>query len=162
MIDFELREEVKATAIAHWKDNLKLAEKLNWKKWSKREYSVKRRLLDSVHYNGIPQIFGDVCPYCEVYGKKDNGCLNCPLYSGDDAYDEIEHIACCKAWVDIKRSILFSPEWADKHTKEELLEAMKSMIAKLESVDNTLPEGEFEIQGRLDHSKNLTRTSDDE
>lgn len=65
-------------------------------------------------------------------------------------------------WTTIKRSIWFSPECAGEHTKEELLGAMKSMIAKLESVDNTLPEGQFEIQGRLDHSRNLTRTSDDE
>lgn len=162
MTELELRNKTKAEAISHWKDNLKRAEKLDWEAWSKCSYVVKDMAVDNIYQNGIPQIYGSACPYCQLHSCDDDSCLNCPLYSGDGTSDEYGHVSCCKEWLAVKRALLFQPEWAEEYTKEELLEAIRVMIAKLESVDNTLPEGEFEIQGRLDLSRNLTRGSDDE
>lgn len=72
---------MKEQAIAHWEDNLKRVEAMDWGEWIRARGTTRRTVVFSRVGDKYPHIGGEVCPYCTRYswscstpGKKRKRC----------------------------------------------------------------------------------------
>lgn len=126
-------ETLKEQALIHWKENLELVKKMDWRVWKKWPYESRLCGILRVHVKKYPYINGSVCPFCQHYNFRCvymesaySSVVRCPLY--DEAYRAEGR--CCKEWYDVLESL------TEPTTKKAAVAAVKAMIKRIEEIDN--------------------------
>lgn len=113
-------EECKAAAVKHWEGNIIALRDMDWAWWTKLRMCARRR-ASRTFASGLPFIYGDLCPYCQVFSGR---CEDCPLN------DVEEDDMCCEAWIGARDAFVEKPT-----TREHALEAFQRMLDYIKEKD---------------------------